>query len=203
MIFGKPQIPGYQKDGSYTPNPYYMGEAIAQAKECLTRGQHPVGAVITQIMTLPDVSNANNRHFVTRELIAGLGANSVENDSTGHAEIRALRFAELHFGRRQLGERRSVLYATHAPCPMCAGTITNSKLSCIVYGTDLEDAAAVVDELGIKWRSNRVSGLDVIRGRAENGAPEQFIIGGFMRAECLELLRSVGELSVSEPTLPS
>ena len=73
---------------------------------------------------------------------------------------------------------------------MCAGLIVNSKLSGIVFGTSAQDADDLVREQGIKWRSNRVSGLDVIRGRIERNTPKQFIIGGFMRDQCLELLKT-------------
>jgi tRNA(adenine34) deaminase len=183
--YGVPQEPGHQPDGSYVPNEYYMQLAIAYAEECIDRGQHPVGAVVTRTM---GIFSLDEGYEVTKEFVGGVGVNEVENDSSLHAEMVALRKAEMYNGRRRLGELKSVLYTTHEPCPMCAGAIANSKLHGVVYGTSAIDARELVESKGIRWRSNRVSGIDIIRGREENGTPEQFVIGGFLKERCLELL---------------
>lgn len=198
--FGSPQASGHQPDGSYLPNEYHMGMAIGYAGNCVKRGQHPVGAVVTRTLAM---ANLDLGHPETYEFVAGVGVNEVEGDSSLHAEMIAIRKAEMYHGRRRLSELRSVLYTTHEPCPMCAGLIANSKLTGIVYGTGAQDATDAVRDCGIKWRSNRVSGLDIIRGRVESGMPEQFVIGGFMREQCLELLKSASELALASSNLMS
>jgi tRNA(adenine34) deaminase len=195
LKYGTPQPPGIQEDGTYVPNEYYMDLAIDYARENVARGQHPVGAVVTRTLSM---FNVDTRQKEAVQLIAGVGVNEVHSNSYKHAEAVAIEKAEIYHGRRQLRDLNAVLYTTHEPCPMCAGLITNTKLSGIVYGTSAGDAADVVRDQGIKWRSNAVSGLDIIRGRIEPGMPEQFIIGGFMREQCLELLQSAGQLAVTD-----
>ncbi len=189
-----PQISGYQPDGLYVPNPYFMERAIAATSECIENGQHPVGAVVTK--TEKTRSPFSGKSWF-KERIAAIGVNQVEVFSLSHAEFNGTDDAEARYGQQGLYEYKSVLYTTHEPCPMCGGRVANSKLSGIVFGTSAQDAEDLVREQGIKWRSNRVSGLDVIRGRIERNMPKQFIIGGFMREQCLELLRTAGELSLN------
>jgi tRNA(Arg) A34 adenosine deaminase TadA len=199
LKYGTPQEVGFQPDGSYVPNEYYMNMAIEWGARCVERGQHPVGAVMTRVETLPVINvEGKSPGRRTVELVAGVGMNEVDHSTIRHAEVVAMGKAEMyHGGRRRLANLQSVLYTTHEPCPMCAGMIANSKIKGIVYGTGAEDALHLSQEEGIKWRSNRVSGLDIIRGRIEAGMPEQFIIGGFMRDRCLELLKTAGKLSIA------
>ncbi|MDB5176250.1 MAG: tadA [Candidatus Saccharibacteria bacterium] len=178
----------------YVPNEYYMGLAIDYARENVARGQHPVGAVVTRTLSM---FNVDTRQQQVVQLVAGVGVNEVHNNSYKHAEAVAIEKAEVYHGRHQLRDLSAVLYTTHEPCPMCAGLIANTKLSGVVYGTSAVDATDLVRDQGIRWRSNAVSGLDIIRGRIEPGMPEQFIIGGFMREQCLELLQSAGQLAVA------
>lgn len=177
--------PAYDESGTYVPSDYFMDIAIDLGKLCPQEGQHPVGAVVTGVV---DFVNADEGGTKPLEVVLGTGANMVHHQSTRHAEIVALGDAEMHHGRRQLGRTCSVLYTTHEPCPMCAGAVANSKIAGIVYGSGADDAERLVNEHGMKWRSNNISGLDIIRGRSENGSNYQFIIGGFKRDECLSLL---------------
>jgi len=145
-----------------------------------------------------EIYSVDEQRKVVREFVAGIGANAVEGCSMQHAEVAAIQQAETHHGRHKLQEMKAVLYTTHEPCPMCAGLIANSKLSGVVFGTSAEDARELVNRQGIKWRSNAVSGIDIILGRQENGMPEQFVTGGFMRDKCLELLGKVTLLGGSK-----
>lgn len=190
---GEMQVPGWQPSGEYLPNPYYMDLAIRYGSRCVERGQHPVGAVVTRVA---EMFNTDTEQLEKFEFVAGVGVNEVENDSSLHAEKIAIEKAEMYHGRRKLHSLKSVLYTTHEPCPMCAGVVANSKLHGVVFGTSARDAAELAGSGDIKWRSNRVSGLDVIRGRVEAGMPEQFIIGGFRREQCLELLKTAGQLAL-------
>lgn len=163
-----------------------MDIAISLGKTCPKEGQHPVGAVVTALQHFTDLDNGGRS--LPYKVVVGTGVNLVHHESTSHAEVVALTDAENHVGRRRLGQVCGVLYTTHEPCPMCAGAITNSKLKGIVYGTNADDAQQLVTATGMKWRSNRVSGLDIIKGRAEVDVNEQFILGGIRREECLSLL---------------
>jgi tRNA(Arg) A34 adenosine deaminase TadA len=149
---GEAQTPGFQEDGSYLPNKYYMQMAIEWGERCVERGQHPVGAVITRIVNVPvqerEGGLRERREF---EFVAGVGMNEVEHSTSRHAEFVALEKAEMYHGGRRLGELQPVLYTTHEPCPMCAGVVANSKLKGVVYGTRAEDALRLSQEEGIKF----------------------------------------------------
>lgn len=169
-----------------------MALAIDLGSRCVGEGQHPVGAVVTHQRQFYDVDESR---VVVREVAVGRGENQVWSQSQQHAELVALNQAEARVGRRKLGVQQGVLYTTHEPCPMCAGAIANSKLAGVVFGTDAEDARALVRTEGIRWRSNAVSGLDVIAGRQESGGLEQFVIGNFMRGHCRDLLKTARDLA--------
>lgn len=186
---------GIQGDGIYLPSEVFMNRAIEEAEKAVALGQHPVGAVITTTEVVEDIRSyrrSNGRtEFDKFELEFGLTAahNQTDLDSTGHAEMLTLRDGELKVGGRDnLKLARAVLYTTHVPCPMCAGAIANSKLAGVVYGTDLHHAKQLADE-GVRWRSNAVSGVSIIKGVQQAGRTAQFVIGGFMENECWEVLQ--------------
>ncbi|MDR1966918.1 MAG: nucleoside deaminase, partial [Synergistaceae bacterium] len=105
---------------------FFMEEALVEARNALSLGEIPVGAVV-----------------VKGGLIVGRGANS--RDSLvmpfSHAEMRAL-----HEACRTLGAARfdgCSIYTTLEPCPMCAGAIVQTRVSRLVYGaTDSMAGAA-------------------------------------------------------------
>ncbi len=95
-----------------------MSIALSEARAAASRGEVPVGAVITA----PDgqiVAQAGNR---TREL----------NDPTAHAEILALRQACAAHGRERLPGY--ALWVTLEPCPMCAAAIGFARIARLYYG---------------------------------------------------------------------
>lgn len=96
---------------------YFMGEALALAREAAARGEVPVGAVV-----------------VHGGEIAGRGFNCPisESDPAGHAEIRALRDAARRLGNYRLPD--CTLYVTIEPCAMCAGAIFHARIARVVYG---------------------------------------------------------------------
>lgn len=192
---------GFQADGSYVPHEVIMSLAIEKAEQAVLLGQHPVGAVITTTELVEEIFNYDwvdgRVEFNKRDLEFGLAAahNQTDLDSLGHAEVLALRAGERAVaGRDTLKATRSVLYTTHIPCPMCAGAVANSKLAGVVYGTDLHHAQQLAEE-GVRWRSNAVSGLDIIKGVQQVGRKQQFIIGGFMEDECWEVLQKARSLT--------
>ena len=75
--------------------------------------------------------------------VIGKGHNMVlsSNDSTAHAEITAIRQAELKNGSYDLSGCE--LYTTCYPCPMCLGAIMWARISKVHYGCTAEEAAAI------------------------------------------------------------
>ncbi|MDP8299409.1 MAG: nucleoside deaminase [Candidatus Tantalella remota] len=100
-----------------------------------------------------------------------------DNDPTRHAEVNVI--SEAARGKGTYDLSGSVLYTTTEPCPMCFSAIHWARIEKIVYGTDIEDVRVLgFNELTIpvsEMKSRGVSGVD--------------LKGGFMRAECEELLK--------------
>ena len=96
---------------------FFMRSAIELAKEASKEGEVPVGAVIVKEGKI--IATGRNR----REL----GKNALY-----HAEIEAIDMAckELN-SWRLLG---CDLYVTLEPCPMCAGSIINSRIERVFFG---------------------------------------------------------------------
>ncbi len=180
----------------YIPSSFFMDVAITLGEQCPPRGQHPVGAVVTMRTLIWDTDTGGLGNY---EIVVGVGENQTDQNSTKHAEVVAIESAERNIGRRALGNSLSVLYTTHEPCPMCAGAIANSKLGGVVFGTKADDALRLSREKGVKWRSNHVSGLEIIRGRKEAGRKDQFVIGGFEKEKCIALLARSAEIVESPP----
>ena len=94
-----------------------MREALAEARLALAEGELPVGCVI-----------------VKDGAIVARGHNGRERsgDPTAHAEIVAIRRAAKALGGWRLNG--CALYVTLEPCPMCAGAISQARVSRLVYG---------------------------------------------------------------------
>lgn len=80
----------------------FMAEAVAEAEAAASRGEVPVGAVITCGGEI--VARAGNRRQET-------------GDPAAHAELVALRSAGRAVGDWRLSD--CTLYVTLEPCPMC------------------------------------------------------------------------------------
>jgi tRNA(Arg) A34 adenosine deaminase TadA len=106
---------------------HYMRLAIEEAKSAARRGEVPVGAVL--------VNEAGEVISKTRNAPISIC------DPTAHAEILALRDAAYQTGNYRLGGMS--LYVTLEPCTMCAGAISNARLSRIVYAASDPKGGAV------------------------------------------------------------
>jgi tRNA(adenine34) deaminase len=137
-----------------------MRAALAEAAAAAGTGDVPVGAVILDASGVVVARGRNRRE--------------ADADPTAHAEIVAIRAAA--------GARRSwrldglTLVVTLEPCTMCAGAITEARLSRLVYGAADPRAGAV----GSLW--------DVVRDQRLVPIPE--VIGGVLAAECLKTIRT-------------
>ncbi len=95
----------------------WMRLALQLAQQAGANGEVPVGCVI-----------------VKDGILLAAARNRVEeaSDVTAHAELLALREAQLALGNKYL--LGCTLYVTLEPCPMCAGALVWSKIDRIVYG---------------------------------------------------------------------
>ena len=95
----------------------YMQEALRQAREALSAGEVPIGAVV-----------------VSKGRIIARGHNLTEtlNDVTAHAEMQTITMAADWMGGKYLND--CTLYVTVEPCPMCAAALNWAQVGRIVYG---------------------------------------------------------------------
>jgi tRNA(adenine34) deaminase len=137
-----------------------MRAALAEAAAAAGTGDVPVGAVILDASGVVVARGRNRRE--------------ADADPTAHAEIVAIRAASRARGSWRLDGL--TLVVTLEPCTMCAGAITEARLSRLVYGAADPRAGAV----GSLW--------DVVRDQRIVPVPE--VIGGVLAAECLKTIRT-------------
>jgi tRNA(adenine34) deaminase len=135
-----------------------MRLALELAAEAGTRGDIPVGALV-----------------VRDGRILGTGYNVREqvHDPTGHAEVVAVREACRQARRWRLDG--ASLYVTLEPCPMCAGTLVNTRIARLVFGA-YDPKAGAVRSLYQLCEDPRLN------HRLE-------VIGGVMAEECAAVLK--------------
>ena len=135
-----------------------MREALAEAQLALDAGEVPVGCVI-----------ARNGEIIAR----GHNLREATGDPTDHAEIVAIRRAAQAVASWRLQD--CTLYVTLEPCPMCAGAISQARLSRLVYG-------AADDKYGCAGSVYRIP---------EDPAFGHFCKseGGLLADECADLIR--------------
>jgi tRNA(adenine34) deaminase len=103
----------------------FMAEAVAEAEAAASRGEVPVGAVITCDDVI--IARAGNRR---QEM----------SDPAAHAELLALRSAGRAVGDWRLSD--CTLYVTLEPCPMCTAACREARLQLVIWGTDDDRAGA-------------------------------------------------------------
>ena len=95
----------------------FMQAALAEARQALSEGEVPIGAVIVCQGRI--IARAHN---LTETL----------HDVTAHAEMQAITMAANELGGKYLPQ--CTLYVTVEPCPMCAGALGWAQVMRIVYG---------------------------------------------------------------------
>lgn len=135
----------------------YMRMALQEAKKAMENDEVPVGAVIV----------CNNK-------IIARGYNQTEllNDVTAHAEIIAITAAANYLGAKYL--TGCTIYVTLEPCVMCAGALSWSQISNVVFG-------ACDDKRGFTKFSENIL------------HPKTTLTGGILAEECRELLKEFFE----------
>ena len=104
----------------------YMREALAEARKAYELGEVPVGAVV-----------------VKDGVIVGRGHNSRQRDQqvSSHAEMMAIRQACACLNSWRLDG--CTIYVTLEPCPMCAGTIMQARISHVYFAAEDPKAGAL------------------------------------------------------------
>jgi len=103
----------------------FMAVAIAEGEAAATRGEVPVGAVVTRGGGI--VARSGNRR-------------QRESDPAAHAEVIVLREAGREIGDWRLTD--CTLYVTLEPCPMCAAACREARLQLVIWGAEDERAGA-------------------------------------------------------------
>ena len=136
-----------------------MRQALERASEALATGDVPVAALVVDPSGLV-VAGATN----TKER---------DHDPTAHAEVVALRLAGHALGTTNLSDH--TLVVTLEPCVMCAGAITQARISRLVFGAWDDKAGAAGSQ------------HDLVRDRTLPHRVEE-VIGGLLAEECGALL---------------
>jgi tRNA(adenine34) deaminase len=97
---------------------FYMKEALKEANRALCLREVPVGAIIVKDNTI--IARAYNLKETLK-------------DPTAHAEILAIRKACEALNNWRLAGCE--MYVTLEPCPMCASTIAQARISKLYIGT--------------------------------------------------------------------
>ena len=101
--------------------------AIDEARRAATRGEVPVGAVLTR----------------DHRVLANSGNAQIElHDPTAHAEIRVLRDAAVREGNYRLPG--TTLYVSLEPCTMCCGALIHARVQTLIFGTREPRSGAVI-----------------------------------------------------------
>ena len=104
----------------------FMGEALAEARLAVERGERPFAAVA-----------------VVNEAMVARAHDTVEqtDDPTAHAVVVALREAARRLGRTRLAD--ATIFSTVEPCAMCVGALLESDVEALVYAVpNRHDGAA-------------------------------------------------------------
>ena len=155
-----------KSDVSIKADNQYMTEAIAESLEGITcKHGGPFGCVI-----------------VKDGKIVGRGHNMVlvNNDSTAHGEITAIRNAEKDLGTYDL--KGCTLYTTGEPCPMCLYACLWANIDKVYYGCTIKDNA----EIGFRDEK-----FDNLQGNRDNFKDFLFCID---REACLKLFKVYSQM---------
>ena len=150
--------------GSTSPSDVqWMTRALEMAKLAASRGEVPVGAVLTK----------------DDEIVAeGHNLTVTSNDPTAHAEVMVIREAAQTLGDWRLTE--CTLYVTLEPCAMCAGASVLSRLGRLVFGAS-DPKAGMVGSLGNLVQDERLNHrVEVTHGTLADVAGD--LLQGFFRA---------------------
>ena len=94
----------------------FMGEALAEARSAMERGERPNAAV-----AVVDEAMVVRAHDRVQET----------NDPTAHAVVTVLRETARKLGATRLAD--ATIFTTQEPCPMCIGALLESDVEALVF----------------------------------------------------------------------
>lgn len=98
-------------------NEYYMKLALKEANKAYKKGELPIGCVIVYKDKV--IAKAHNLREKYNQVLS-------------HAEVLAIKKANKKLKCWHIEDVK--IYITLEPCPMCAGTIINSRIKEVYYG---------------------------------------------------------------------
>ena len=136
----------------------YMGEALAEARNALARGERPIAAVA--VVDEAMVARAHDRVQET-------------NDPTAHAVVVALREAARKLGSARLGD--ATIFTTLEPCAMCVGALLESDVEALVYAVPNRVDGAAGTVIQIAQHDALPRRIRVVSGIRRDEAEELFV----------------------------
>jgi tRNA(adenine34) deaminase len=142
----------------------FMGEALAEARTALARGERPIAAV-----AVVDEAMVARAHDRVQE----------SNDPTAHAVINALRETARKLGKDRLAS--ATIFATLEPCAMCVGALLQSDVETLVYAVPntVDGAAGTVIQLAQHEALGRR--VKIVSGIRRDEAEDLFATAGTAR----------------------
>jgi tRNA(adenine34) deaminase len=142
----------------------FMGEALAEARNALARGERPIAAV-----AVVDEAMVARAHDRVQE----------SNDPTAHAVVVALRETARKLGKDRLAS--ATIFATLEPCSMCVGALLQSDVETLVYAVPntVDGAAGTVIQLA--QHPSLGQRVKIVSGIRRDEAEELFTAAGIAR----------------------
>jgi len=101
------------------------------------------------------------------------------HDPTAHAEVMAIRkLGEL---LRKTDLSGFTLYTTCEPCPMCTSAAIWAKIDTIIYGAEIPAITKFMPQISLRAQTV-----------CEHSFTSVNVFHGFMKEECIQLLRKFG-----------
>ena len=130
---------------------FWMAQALTLATQAAALGEAPIGAVIVDTVTNTAMAVAHNQPIS-------------DHDPSSHAEMLAIRRAGVTLANYRL-KPDLTLYVTLEPCTMCAGAISQARLTRLVYGAPDVKGGAVhngvrfFEQATCHWRPSVTAGV--------------------------------------------
>ena len=142
---------------------YFMKEALKEAKKAYKKLEVPVGVVIVKEGEI--IAKAYNQK-------------EEKNSSIKHAEIIAIEKSCKKLNNWRLNDCE--MYVTLEPCPMCAGSIINSRIKKVYIGAAQQKTGACGSKVNI-----------IEEYKSETKVDTEF---GILKEECLDILQDFFKL---------
>ena len=135
----------------------FMGEALAEARSAMERGERPNAAV-----AVVDEAMVVRAHDRVQET----------NDPTAHAVVVALREAARKLGKDRLAS--ATIFTTLEPCAMCVGALLESDVEALVFAVANPHDGAAGSVIQLAQHSSLPRRIKVVSGIRRDEAEALF-----------------------------